>query len=190
MMRAVSDWEAAAVTVTSIVDVRFTVPAHTVAPGPFSSGMDSPVTMDWSSVVVPSTILPSSGTRSPGAMRTCAPGPTDSTFISTYLPLPCATSAFSGATLIRSRIERRALVMESCSMASLISKRTSTMAASGQAPIRTPPVTATAIRVFMLSVPFMTLWMPFLKVVSPTMKMARTASARVMPLTRNSSSVM
>ena len=70
----------------TMVEARFTVPAQTVAPGPFSAGIDSPVTMDWSNVEEPSMILPSSGTRSPGAMRTSAPGPTSSTRISVYEP--------------------------------------------------------------------------------------------------------
>ena len=83
MMRAVRLSVAAAVTSTSIVAVRFTVPAQTVAFSPFSAGRPSPVTMDSSSDVAPFKILPSKGTRSPGDTRTTAPGSTSATASST-----------------------------------------------------------------------------------------------------------
>ena len=47
------------------VPVPFTVPPVTVAPTLFSTGRGSPVTIDSSIVVVPSTSVPSTGTRSP-----------------------------------------------------------------------------------------------------------------------------
>ena len=149
MMRAERLSLAAAVTITSIVEVRFTVPDQTLSPSDFSAGMPSPVTMDWSSAVAPLTILPSSGTRSPGPTRTTAPAPTSDEGTLRQL-WPSLTSAVSGAALIRSRMERRAFVIESCSIDSEIWKSTITMAASGQAPMSTPPTTATAIRAFML----------------------------------------
>ena len=43
--------------------VPLTVPPITRAPGAFSTGMDSPVTMDSSIALVPSSTLPSTGTR-------------------------------------------------------------------------------------------------------------------------------
>lgn len=119
MMRAVRLSPAGAVTSTSIVDERFTVPDQTLSPSVFSAGMPSPVTMDWSSAVAPLMILPSSGTRSPGLTRTTAPAPTSAAG-TVRQPRPSFTSAVSGAALIRSRIDRRAFVMESCSMDSEI----------------------------------------------------------------------
>ena len=56
----------------------------------------------------------------------------------------------------------RALSKESCSIASEISKRTMTIAASAQEPINTAPVTATAIRAFMLKLRFLMAIKPFL----------------------------
>jgi hypothetical protein len=48
------------------------VPANTGSPTPLSTGMLSPVTLAWSMALVPPVISPSSGTRSPGRMRTMA----------------------------------------------------------------------------------------------------------------------
>jgi hypothetical protein len=49
------------------------VPAVTFAPGSFDAGMDSPVTIDSSTVPLPSTSSPSTGTFSPGRTRSSSP---------------------------------------------------------------------------------------------------------------------
>src|SRR5262249_57818957 len=57
----------------------FSVPAITAIPGPFPTRVGSPVSIDSSTVVVPSRITPSTGIGSPGRTPTPAPNPTAST---------------------------------------------------------------------------------------------------------------
>ena len=54
--------------------VWFVVPAKTAAPGNFSTGMDSPVMLDWSTVEWPSTTSPSTGISAAGRITTMSPG--------------------------------------------------------------------------------------------------------------------
>ena len=49
------------------------VPPITLAPGSFSTGRDSPVTIDSSTVLRPSRTRPSTGTPSPGLTRSRSP---------------------------------------------------------------------------------------------------------------------
>ena len=59
--------------------VRFTVAPITRSPGPFSTGMDSPVSIDSSIDERPSSTTPSTGTFSPGRTRTTSSTRTSST---------------------------------------------------------------------------------------------------------------
>ena len=45
----------------------------TSSPGPLSTGIDSPVSIDWSRLEAPSVTMPSTGTFSPGRTRTRSP---------------------------------------------------------------------------------------------------------------------
>ena len=53
--------------------VPFTVPPVTRSPALFSTGMGSPVTIDSSTELVPSSTLPSTGIFSPGRTRRRSP---------------------------------------------------------------------------------------------------------------------
>ncbi len=55
------------------------VPLYTGSPTDLSSGMDSPVTTDWSMEVSPDTTFPSTGTDSPGRTFSTCPGTISST---------------------------------------------------------------------------------------------------------------
>ncbi len=52
----------------------FTLPPNTIDPGAFSTGSDSPVSIDSSTADAPSTTSPSTGIRSPGRTTTTLPG--------------------------------------------------------------------------------------------------------------------
>jgi len=52
------------------------VPPITREPEDFSTGRDSPVTMDSSTALEPSVTTPSTGTRSPGRTRSWSPSAT------------------------------------------------------------------------------------------------------------------
>jgi hypothetical protein len=83
--------------------VRFTVPPMTRAPGPFSTGTLSPVSMDSSTVDAPSITSPSTGSRSPGRMRMTSPATTSA--VGTSTSTPCRrTRAVRGARLTRRRM--------------------------------------------------------------------------------------
>ena len=74
-----------------------TVPAMTVAPGPFETGRDSPVIIDSSTSAAPSTTTPSAGTRVPG--RTSTMSPTRNSESGTVLiSAPLTRSAVSGSS--------------------------------------------------------------------------------------------
>ena len=64
----------------------FRVPATTSSPRAFSTGMGSPVSMDSSTAVWPSTTSPSTGIFSPGRTRTRSPCSTCSIAMSTSSP--------------------------------------------------------------------------------------------------------
>jgi hypothetical protein len=77
--------------------VPFTVAPISRAPVVFSTGMDSPVTMDSSSALTPSSTTPSTGTFSPGRTRSTSPGCTCSSGISCSLPSARTMRAIFGA---------------------------------------------------------------------------------------------
>ncbi len=62
-----------AVAAMSIAPSTFRVPPMSVSPGPFSTGSDSPVTMDSSTDAWPARTLPSTGIASPGLTRSRSP---------------------------------------------------------------------------------------------------------------------
>ena len=88
--------------------VPFTVPPTRPAPGVFSTGIGSPLTMDSSTALAPSRTIPSTGTRSPGRTRRRSPSFTSDVGISFSLPSPATSLEVSGAS---SRRERRALLV-------------------------------------------------------------------------------
>jgi hypothetical protein len=55
------------------VPVVLSVAPITSSPGPRSTGMGSPVSIDWSTAEPPSTTIPSTGTFSPGRTRSMSP---------------------------------------------------------------------------------------------------------------------
>ena len=57
----------------SIAPKRLMVPQNTVSPAALSTGRDSPVIIDWSTEVSPLTMTPSTGTVSPGRIRSISP---------------------------------------------------------------------------------------------------------------------
>ena len=77
--------------------VPFTVPPMTLAPGSFSTGMDSPVTMDSSTAPRPSSTSPSTGTPSPGRTRRRSPTRTSARVISSSEPSGRMRRAVFGA---------------------------------------------------------------------------------------------
>ena len=77
--------------------VPFTVPPVTRLPGAFATGMDSPVTIDSSTALRPSSTTPSTGTRSPGRTRRRSPGRTSASGTSSSLPSSRRRRAVFGA---------------------------------------------------------------------------------------------
>lgn len=83
---------------TSSPPVPFTVPPTTAAPGPFSTGIGSPDTIDSSTALVPSSTAPSAGTFSPGRTRTRSPGRSAVSGTSSSRPSGRTTRAVFGAS--------------------------------------------------------------------------------------------
>mmetsp|Transcript_47718 Transcript_47718/g.91185 ORF Transcript_47718/g.91185 Transcript_47718/m.91185 type:complete len:515 (-) Transcript_47718:411-1955(-) len=75
---------------------QFTVPPVTRLPLAFSTGMDSPVSMHSSTLDLPRTTLPSTGSFSPGS--TCTTSPTRSTLVGTSVVCSVVAAA-SGSAL-------------------------------------------------------------------------------------------
>ena len=67
----------------STLPVPLMVPANTLSPVAFSTGMLTPVSVDSSTEETPSTTEPSTAMRSPGRTEITSPGSTSSTGIST-----------------------------------------------------------------------------------------------------------
>ena len=84
--------------------VPFTVPAFTRPPAIFSTGRGSPVIIDSSTKLVPSSTTPSTGTFSPGRTRRRSPGTTRSSGRSFSSPLSGITRAVLGARPSRARM--------------------------------------------------------------------------------------
>ena len=79
------------------------VPPISLAPGSFSTGIDSPVTIDSSTALLPSSTTPSTGTLSPGRTRRRSPTCTCSSGTSSSSP-----SSRDAARRLRREIEQRA----------------------------------------------------------------------------------
>ena len=79
-----------------------TVPPTTASPGPFITGIDSPVSIDSSTSLAPLAMIPSTGTRSPGRTTTSSPGSTSSMSMSDSAP-PRTTRAVLGRRLASAR---------------------------------------------------------------------------------------
>ncbi len=75
----------------------------TVEPASRNTGMDSPVTMDSSRWLRPSSTSPSTGTFSPGRTRKRSPTWTASSSTSSSLPSASRRRAVRGARLSRAR---------------------------------------------------------------------------------------
>ena len=71
----------------------------TVAPGPFLTGIDSPVSMDSSTSDSPVSTVPSTGILLPGRITTVSPASTSAEGISTSTPFRM-TEALAGARSI------------------------------------------------------------------------------------------
>jgi hypothetical protein len=84
--------------------VPFTVPPMTRSPAPFSTGMDSPVTMDSSTALRPSSTAPSTGTPSPGRTRNRSPTCTSASVISSSSPFSLRRRAVLGARFSSARM--------------------------------------------------------------------------------------
>ena len=108
----------------------FTVPPVTALLGPFSAGIASPVSMDSSTALVPSTTTPSTGIFSPGLTRNVSPATTPSSGASSSLPSARTTRAVFG---VRPRRARRALLvwLRARSSRTCPSKTSTVMTAAG-----------------------------------------------------------
>ena len=84
--------------------VRFTVAPTSRLPGALSTGIDSPVIMDSSTELDPSSTIPSTGTLSPGRTRNLSPGLTCSSGMSSSVPSSCSTRAVFGLKSNRARM--------------------------------------------------------------------------------------
>ena len=84
--------------------VPFTVPPISRSPGCLATGMDSPVTIDSSTALLPSSTVPSTGTPAPGRTRRRSPGCTSASRISSSSPLSLRRRAVFGARFSKARI--------------------------------------------------------------------------------------
>jgi hypothetical protein len=84
--------------------VPFTVPPVTRLPAIFSTGIGSPVTMDSSTALAPSSTTPSTGIFSPGRTRSRSPGFTCSSGMSSSPPSSRRIRAVLGASPSRALI--------------------------------------------------------------------------------------
>ena len=84
--------------------VVFCVAPVTRAPGPFSTGIGSPVIVDSSTLLRPSSTTPSAGTFSPGRTRSRSPGTTAASGTSASEPSAARRRAVFGARPRSARI--------------------------------------------------------------------------------------
>ena len=84
--------------------VALIVPPITLSPGCFSTGIGSPVTIDSSTLLRPSTTTPSTGTFSPGRTRSESPGCTWASGMSSSRPSSRMIRAVAGASSSSERI--------------------------------------------------------------------------------------
>ena len=98
--------------------VPFTVAPMTLSPAAFSTGIGSPVSMASSTELDPSTTVPSTGTFSPGRIRSRSPGRTRSRGTSSSLPSSLSLLAVLGArpnrALIAALVCPRAFSSRTC----------------------------------------------------------------------------
>ena len=107
----------------------FRVPAKTLAPTALSTGTDSPVRVDSSTLEAPEITSPSSGRRSPGLITIEDPVRISATGVGISSP-PAITLAVDGASSRSDSTERRLLSSASSSRALPTANRTITHAAS------------------------------------------------------------
>ena len=121
-------------------------PANTWMPGRISTGRDSPVMADMSSVLRPTRMIPSVATRPPG--RTMRMSPTRSTAAGiSCSTLSRRTVAVSGSRVSSERSPRWARASENSSSPSLIENKKASIAASRNSPSASAPNPAMVIRV-------------------------------------------
>ena len=84
--------------------IPFTVPPVTGSPALRSTGIGSPVTIDSSMLVAPSSTMPSVGTRSPGRTRSRSPTVMASMATSSSVPSGAIRRAMAGARVRRRRM--------------------------------------------------------------------------------------
>ena len=98
--------------------VPLTVPPITRSPGPFSTGIGSPLIIDSSTALEPSTTTPSTGIFSPGRTRSRSPGTTCSSGTSSSRPSSRSRRAVLGARPSKARMAlpvwRRARSSSTC----------------------------------------------------------------------------
>ena len=161
MMRAKVELLAAALTWYSNEPASLIVPANTASPTAFSTGKLSPVMGAWLMLELPLVSTPSSAKRSPGFTRTVLPTVTALANTSCHAPSACKTVAFSGLKSNKPRMALRARSSDLASINSAMVKSTITIAASGQWPMMTAPVTAIAIKALMFKLKFLSAIQPF-----------------------------
>ena len=111
------------------VPLRLTVPPVILLPGIFSTGNDSPVIIDSSTLADPSRTTPSTGTLSPGRTRSTSPGCTSSSGTSRSSSLSTLRAVFGARpSSARSALRVRARARSSSTWPSSTSV---TMAAAG-----------------------------------------------------------
>ena len=102
----------------NIEPVLFTVAPISAAPGCFSTGIDSPVTIDSSTALLPSSTTPSMGTFSPGRTRRRSPTTKASSGTSVSVPSAATRRAVLGArcskALMAALVWPRALSSNTC----------------------------------------------------------------------------
>jgi hypothetical protein len=87
-----------------------TEPPTTPSPGPFATGIGSPVTIDSSIWVSPSVTVPSTGRRSPGRTARMSPTRSSASLVSTSTPSR-TTRAVSGRKAARRAMASPALAL-------------------------------------------------------------------------------
>ena len=144
-MRATTDSSGALVTRTSSAPVPFMVPAYTAQPGCLATGIDSPVTEDWSISDAPSTTTPSPATRSPGRTRMRSPTVNWAASITVSAASPATRVARSGARSRRAVTESRVRLVATASSAPDVAKMTISRAPSSTCPMVAATIAATTM---------------------------------------------
>ncbi len=118
----------------------------TLGTGAFSTGIDSPVTADWSIAVDPTLTNPSAGTREFGRTTTTSPTTSSSTGRSSVALSPTRTVAVRGASSASASIERVARAIANSSSACPMLNRNKSTAPSASLPTAAAPTAATIIK--------------------------------------------